>query len=98
MKNLKEITKKELESHINRTQFICDKSGSTYSFYLEDAYCENPEIIMRKDNDISALYSYNVPMMEREYIWRGYGRIEPYRISKEELVKALWKIIQRDYQ
>lgn len=98
MKNLKEITKNGLEKHINKTQFMCDKSGSVYSFYLEDVYCDNPEIVMKKDNDSRALYSYNVPMMEREYIWREYGRIEPYRVSKEELVENLWKIIQRDYQ
>lgn len=101
--NLKTMTKERLSIQIDLIEeYSIKKSGKhVYTgFYLEDEYCNEPEIcnqsILGMGDADSCMFIFEKIGTSGQFYWCGSS--DPYIISKKELLEKLWKIIQRDYQ
>lgn len=99
--NLKEITKQQLAVQVNSIEKEANSKNTVYTgFYLEDEYCERPEIykqaIFGMGDSETCLFIYERVGIGGQFYWCGGN--EPYTVSSQELIEKLWKIIQRDYQ
>lgn len=114
MANLKEITKSELKKEVDVFIDICKRYEGNIFIYFEDEYYNNPEICYDYTEDYNKYINYFAGLIylgdrEPEIIWDNERRIiwgdeqmavwyNKERISKEELVNRLFKIIEADYQ
>ena len=100
MKNLFEITEKELRRELQKAYYEF-KSGRSYELlgWLEDEYCNNPEIKFDAGEKDTRYYLFR---FYRDFYGRVAiqynGKYEWIDITMDHLVEKIWVIIKRDYQ